>query len=260
MHFTNLSNLKEHPSYLLGKKIAEVCAPLFSNFPINYFCYTKWQKNCGAFVSTDKDWLSYYIQSSYKFLVNGKKIHSWSSDMPYQALAVATSKYDYYNGIIVEKASLGYIETLEFASPNKYADPLEFCCNKDLLNQFLLYFKNNASHIIKVIENNPICFSENRFITKDKVSRQSCSYCGEGFSSFIAHKKIRFKFQDQEVFFSPREFEVLCLLAKGKNMTEVAAMLQLSRRTVETYLYNAKNKTGAYTVNQLLDNFTDSLF
>ena len=152
MSITDLDKFTEHPSYLLGDKVAEICAPLFSNFPVNYFCYTRWHKNSGVFLSSDKSWLRYYIQGGYHFLLNGKKIHSWSSDMSLEALAKATSSFNYHNGVMVEKLYLDYTETLEFASPSQYADPLEFCYNKDLLNQFFLYFKDKASHLIKVIE------------------------------------------------------------------------------------------------------------
>jgi DNA-binding CsgD family transcriptional regulator len=261
MNISDLSMFTEHPSYLLGDKIAEICAPLFCNFSINYFCYTKWQGNKGMFLSSNKNWLRYYLQSDYKFLVSGKKIHSWSANMPPKALAEAVLMFDYHNGIMVEKASLsGYIETLEFASPNKYSDPLEFCCNKDLLNQFFLYFKDKANNLIKVIEKDPICFSKGRFFKIEEIDYQFPASHYSGFYKSIDQKKIRFKFKEKEILFSRREFDVLCLLVKGKTMTEAAEILQISRRTVETYIYDAKNKTGAFTVNQLLDNFVDTLF
>lgn len=260
MNISDLSEFTEHPSYFLGDKIAEICAPLFCSFSINYFCYTKWQGNKGVFLSTNKNWLRYYLQSDYKFLVNGKKIHSWSANMPPKALAKAVLVFNYHNGIMVEKASLGCIETLEFASPNKYSDPLEFCCNKDLLNQFFLYFKDKANSFIKVVEKDPICFPESRFFKTGEGNYQSLASHYIGFYKSIDHKKIRFNFKGKEILFSRREFDVLCLLAKGKSMTEAAEILQISRRTVETYIYDAKNKTGAFTVTQLLDNFVDTLF
>jgi DNA-binding CsgD family transcriptional regulator len=180
--------------------------------------------------------------------------------MPPKALNEAIRVFNYHNGIMVEKAGFDCIETLEFASPNKHSDLLEFCCNKDLLNQFFLYFKDKANNIIKTIENAPIYLPANRLAKPKNTNGLSCPARNSGFYQSIGHKKIRFEFNTKEVFFSRREFEVLCLLAKGKSMTEAAQMLQISRRTVETYLYDAKNKTGMFTVNQLLNSFNDTLF
>lgn len=260
MDITDLSNITEHPSYYLGDKVAEICAPLFSSFPINYFCYTKWRGNSVVIVASDKHWLRYYLQGGYDLLVNGKKIHPWLSNMAPKALNAAALKFNHYNGIMVEKVQLDYIETLEFASPNQYSDPLEFCCNKDLLNQFFLYFKDKADHLIKIVEREPICFSESRFLVAENGSLLSYPAYHAEFYRAIADKKMRFKFGSKDVVFSRREFEVVSLLAKGKSMAEVAVTLQISQRTVETHLYNAKNKADVFTVGRLLDGFMESLF
>ena len=44
---------------------------------------------------------------------------------------------------------------------------------------------------------------------------------------------------------SAREFEVFLMLARGKSVAEIAAVLFLSPRTVGTHLYNIKQKLGA---------------
>ncbi len=44
---------------------------------------------------------------------------------------------------------------------------------------------------------------------------------------------------------SAREFEVFMLLAQGKTVVDIAAMLHLSPRTVGTHLYNIKQKLNA---------------
>jgi len=44
---------------------------------------------------------------------------------------------------------------------------------------------------------------------------------------------------------SAREFEVFVMLARGKSVAEIAAVLFLSPRTVGTHLYNIKQKLGA---------------
>lgn len=258
--FTNLDNFTKHPFYLCGDKVAEICAPLFCNFPINYFCYTKWYQNGGLFLSSDKIWLLHYLQSNYHFLITGKKIHSWATDMDKKALTTAEKQFNYHNGIIIEKPHRDYIETLEFASPNQYSDPLEFCYNKDHLNNFILYFKDKTSALLETLEKNLIFFPPNRFLHLKNRGKPKVANSQMDLYSTTQHKKTSINFQGKKVLLSRREFEVLDLLAKGKNMAQIANILKISRRTVESYLYDAKSKTGAYTVNQLLESFIDTLF
>ena len=185
----------------------------------------------------------------------GIRRHSWVSTMPIRAIAVA-AYFGLYNGVCIEKIHGDITEVLEFASPNPCSSPLEFCCNVDLLNQFFLYFKSEAQELIKAAEKEPICFLEGRI---PKLQNSSESHYNE-FCASIKPEKINIKFKSKEVSFTRREFEVLNLMVKNKSMAEVAEILKLSRRTVEFYLYNAKNKTQLFTVNKLLDAFNDSLF
>ncbi len=55
----------------------------------------------------------------------------------------------------------------------------------------------------------------------------------------------------KEVTLTGREREVLQLLAEGKSMKEIAAVLDLSTRTVEFHKYNLMDKTGLRTTGEL---------
>jgi two-component system invasion response regulator UvrY len=47
---------------------------------------------------------------------------------------------------------------------------------------------------------------------------------------------------------SPREFEVFCLLAKGKSVNDIAALLSLSPKTVGHHCTHVKNKLGIHDI------------
>jgi len=258
MNYTDASNITDHPAYLLGDKVAEICKPLFKNFPINYFNYMRRYKEGGIIALTsNKYWMCHYVQEGYRHVVNGQKMHSWVSTMQPKAYEEAVFNFRQYNGMLIEKVWPDYIEALEFASPTPYTNPLEFCSSKDLLNQFFLYFKDKTSDIISVLEKEPMCFPESKFL---KLETEDKSY--SDFYQSTNVRKMRFKFSSnsKELFFTKREFEVLSLYAKGKSAKEVAEILQISSRTVETYLYNVKNRSGMFTTGQLIDNFAQSLF
>ena len=54
------------------------------------------------------------------------------------------------------------------------------------------------------------------------------------------------------------EFKCISQLAKGKGMKEIAEHLNISARTVETYINNAKNKLECFSKKQLLVNVLNS--
>jgi two-component system invasion response regulator UvrY len=51
---------------------------------------------------------------------------------------------------------------------------------------------------------------------------------------------------------SDREFEVMCLLASGKTVTEIAALLSLSDKTISTYRARLLEKIGIHTNAELV--------
>ncbi len=260
-NYTDLSRIKEHPYYQLSDKVAEICAPLFNNFTINYFGYAcmcfegNRVKMFGA--NSNKKWLSYYLSNNYPVLCSSKKTCDWLSIMPTDALTKAGS-YDFnqYNGILVGKKHLDYIECFEFASPNPHVSPLEFCVNKEILNKFILYFKYKAGSIIKASEREPLLLPTSKVLKAEDPYQPSYNK----FYQAIKMRKLPLRLKNQEVLLSQREFDILSLLVKGKTMREIAQILNISSRTVETYIYTTKDKTNAFTTSHLLDLFADSLF
>ena len=93
MSFTDLKNIHEHPVYLFGDKVAEICKPLFDRFPISYFSYNVIKgRNSVSALASNREWTCHYIQSDYKLLFIGEKAYSWvSSGMSVKALAEASS-------------------------------------------------------------------------------------------------------------------------------------------------------------------------
>ncbi len=55
------------------------------------------------------------------------------------------------------------------------------------------------------------------------------------------------------ISFSPREQEVLRHLARGMNYDEIANVLSISRKTVETHCYNIRKKVGVKNMNGLIN-------
>ena len=57
---------------------------------------------------------------------------------------------------------------------------------------------------------------------------------------------------------SKREKECLKLFLKGKTAQETASLLNISRRTVETYFENIKDKLGCFTKAEILQRYSSN--
>ena len=62
-----------------------------------------------------------------------------------------------------------------------------------------------------------------------------------------------FSEQGQSIKFSKRESEMIRLFSKGKTNKKIACELNLSPRTIESYLENIKIKTNCYTKGELIE-------
>lgn len=256
MRANDLSNIKDHPSYQLEDKVASICKPLFDKFPIGYFNYMcKYPDNSLGALITNASWMEYYLQRDYPVMINGQSMHPWTVNIPTRALDDAAIKFNLFNGILVERFYDGCIEVLEFASSSPSDSPLAFCCNKELLNQFFIYFKDKAKDLLRVIKHEPLRFSRRKY---HAITPEIPSYYE--FLQSIRTNKIRFHSKSKEVVFSRREYEVISLLSQGLTIKEVASCLKLSPRTVETYLKHAKNKSSQLNTSQLLELVQANLF
>ena len=157
MSLTNFNNIKDHPLFSFADKAADICKPLFDQFPVNYFSYQRYYPgNKVVSLLSSKNWIMHYLQKDYPMVVNNKQIQTWSSIVPLEVIEDANTKFNFFNGIIMEKRSEDFSETLCFASPNQHSTPIEFCCNKILLNEFLCYFKEQAKDCLKILEKEPL--------------------------------------------------------------------------------------------------------
>lgn len=248
--------IRSHFSYTCADDINKICAPLFSAFPIKYFAYLrKYSDNSVVVLNSSKEWMLNYAQKQYPIPIGSQHIYTWQASMPEIAVYDAATNFGFYNGIMLQKEQNNYIEMIELASSGKGCDPIDFCCNKHLFNQFLWYFKDKTAKIMQKAENERLILPAVIF---SKIEETKPAY--EKFHSSIKSSKIRLIVNRKEIIFTRREYEVLALLATGKSMKQAALILDISPKTLETYLNRAKIKTQAHSTNQLLENFTANLF
>lgn len=245
-------SLHESVAYLCAAEIAEICAPFLNFANLNYFSYSRKYHNGNFFILTcDNKWLSHYFANQYPIgsTVESSGIHLWEDYLP--IIVAPAAQFNYCFGISFFKTTDNYVEACDFAAPTNNVTAIDFYFNHmDLLqNKFIAYFKQEASVIIASAHDEGFILPKSMY-GKPHVNQV---YEYKKIYEFIRPDRIRVKHRRKEIVFSRREHECLVSLAKGKTIKEIASNLNLSPRTIEFYVSNAKKKVGCNYKNQLIE-------
>jgi DNA-binding CsgD family transcriptional regulator len=209
-------------------------------------------KNTGVFFGTDWRCLN---QTKYTMVPTSIDGFSKKKD-PIMHLAYDFNIWNIF--CIYKFDSVDFAEVFCFATgKDKQIDSKFYLDNILLLEQFIKYFKQQAADLIDTTDQRKLAYFEERFnfdagctIEKhkihaflDKISVGDFYLLGRG---------------GDKVALSKQELKCIKFMSFGNSMKETAKILNLSPRTVESYLNNIKLKTGYYYKSQLIKSFLDS--
>lgn len=254
------------------EEVARICHPLFKKTPINYFDYTRYY-DTGEMIpfSTSPDFNTrYYIDCLYPSLEELNLGHSFglkstflSHHLPLPAV-VGDLNPDRYNGNIACAAEFNiyhrlyfiergkdYYYTSGFGLPSNNKADLDFYVNAGpKLKEFIKYFEYHARHLIaNGLQHHSVYMPS----YCEKILEMPNNF-EEPFNiaslDFSVKTEAQFKMGEE---LTSREKECLSLIAQGYTAKNVARMLQISPRTVETHLAHIKDKHGLHSKNQIVE-------
>ena len=142
-------------------------------------------------------------------------------------------------------------ETFEFWGDNRFNFTNFFWQNLSLFKRFCLYFKDRAKNLIRHAEKQQITLHrEGQPTTNAPLPlHQLCQNTWKiNYKNFLKDTSFRrMQLEDPTIAnltLSGREFECAIALLRNETAQSTAEKLCLSRRTVETYIENLKNKLG----------------
>lgn len=259
-------------SEVLCKKIKPLCEPLSRVFGIPTFGYRKFFPDGTCFVtSSNFEWVK-FIQEKFtnvplpnyeeevKAALQSEKHYVLRIGEPDRQDALLSAHYDHdiWNTLSLYRKNGTSVEGFYFTSTkSNYKIVDEYINNIELFERFTLYFKDKFSAILSdeevkkesFLTVSPCVFEENNSKTfkEDKYIQE-----------FIADTPIHKLFliiNNKEIHLSMQEFKCLAWLSRGKIVKEVAQIMNLSPRTVESYLDNIKSKTKIESRSKLIDLF-----
>ena len=222
--------------------------PLKDYFGINHFWYYRVSRNGHyTYVGTHSEWNEFCFENHLvgqfpclrhpDLIKSGIDLMKNTTDQDYQK--VLNSAWDNFgvnfNLNLVSKTQEG-IEAFGFASNTQNPKTDEILINElPLLTHFTRSFRLRHPKLFELVHDNQVNFSSYlgpKFHEGEKISHHS-----QGRDVFL--KKMGFV---PSFELSPREKDVLGLLASGYPSPYIAKQLSLARRTVENYVATIKSK------------------
>lgn len=240
-------------------KINKFCTPICDSFGVNQFWYHK-VTNEGHYtcLGSNLPWMEYYFAEKLylpnPFLRNPSNFHSGTSfirrvkDYSYQKSVDIGVKNFFINQslLFLEKTKDG-VEGYGFATHLPASTFESLCINEmPLLKLFMKKFREEFNPVIgKMSEDlvdiasliGPTFFENDSTIQTSSIDRKL----------FLEQFRLA-----QILDLSTREKEVLFLISKGFFAVQIAEQLQLSKRTVEHYSENIKNKLNCFSKAELI--------
>lgn len=252
-----LDIVKRHVAYTSANDVTEICKPLFETVDLNFFGYSK---KCvdGSLLTltTNRESLCNTFQKKYPLDVTKQLsgVHLFESYMTEEMIR-DEKELGLYSGITIFKQNEAYTEVYFFAAPETNRSVIDFYFNHlDVLEKFIFYFKDKAHSLIEQAK-------KERFIIPNYLQDKNNIFTEKSYGEFcelLKSKRVYLNLKSREVMLTRREYEVLLQFTQGRTTKEVAKVLNISPRTAESHLENAKNKTNCTFKSQLIDMLRDN--
>lgn len=240
---------------VMAPHIRGICEPLFANFDFSGFAYIKiFPHNKMLHLTTDVNWSKEFFEREFynekncfeafrrsllenekkNFILTGNIRDEYTKWLYEFGIWHTCSIYIRHNGII---------EGWAFATHKENKQMLDFYLNhSDILNHFVNYFNEKTKKLI-------LTDDEQKLIT---LNIKSLNIDEEGANNvklkeYIAGIDIKYlvvEIENKRILLSKREVEYLNYFLKGYSAKKIAANMNISPRTAESYFSTIKNKTN----------------
>lgn len=255
----------------ISKRLKDLTASLFQTFELTTFGYKRvFTDGKYLFFSTNQSWVEYHIKNIHNhghFFVHAMN-HALVSDGFYRVLwpvkpidhfLEALHHLGMWNGLNFYKKQSDSIELWTFStSPEKYQDPNSYLSIITYLERFIGYFNVVAADILDPIDDKKLALCKDSSTIFAPPSSPILDPPLKTFLTETTITNIPVYGRSGLCYLSRQESVCLSLLAQGKSAKEIARLLNLSPRTVESYLATIKLKTGQPSKSSLIDIFNTS--
>jgi DNA-binding CsgD family transcriptional regulator len=235
----------------LQPKIEEITKPFLEQNGFNYFQYLRcYNDGSYSMLANDIKILKLFANLSNKIPLiyssfeeeNQTKFSYWflwEESLPKQPVELVKKEVGLHNGLTFVRRAKKHYDMIAVALPKHINNQGTFYLNKKhLIEEFIIGFDANQKSLIESINKNPIQLPIfNRDQNFDRIPLTN-----GGIELQVGNKKAQLSCQ---------ELKVLHLYIKGISYKQIAKILSISERTVETYLLRMKLKCNFNTISEL---------
>lgn len=233
----------EHPTLALTAKIQEVSGNFLKTFGFNYFQYLRCYADGSIGLLTNNTGLLEYFQHVgnspvvfSSFANEHENAHSywflWDEELPESPVQIAREKFNFRNGLTLVRRAKDYYDMIAVALPKEQANPGGFYFNKlKAIEQYVDEFDVDNKDLITLMNKHPIALPE---AYRDVNYKNICLMKGRMIVSG----------RYAETYITTQELACLRLFVKGVSHKKIAQILNISYRSVETYLQRVRQRTG----------------
>lgn len=267
--------MPSHPFTLLSHDFAELCKPL-AEFHINHFTYQK-QFNDGSQISLSNkpQWIAdYYNMNLYQTSLFEEKpsnykaeFNIWLGEYDLEVYRYGRIYYNTAHSITITEPNHDGCEHYLFSTPPEYEQAIHYLSNNmDILYRFILYLKDRgaavfkAAHTSKIIVQRSFEHKDDKSLLNDKFYQQMQAAKRNFLKNTPTPRFIFEEGEDNGIKLTQREISCIISLMQNKTAAETAALMNISRRTVESYLDNIKIKLNCNTKSDLVQKIAKNKF
>ena len=253
-------------NYSIQGRLKELCHPLSYNFGISTFAYLRFLKNGKILhITNNHAWLSHYVSHNLFNDVNRYMYEINNIPNSGAGYYLRTGKISNNFNEVLEKFGLWhglsiYIRYPEYTEAWCFATVSENHLIHDLylnhinvLKHFILYFKSKGFDLLDHSDQSKLLITKTTSF--ELINEKPLEEKIKDFFKKTKISSIVLGDSSKKNSISPREAECINHLSNGKSVKEIAHLLGISPRTVETYIESLKNKVGYTMKNDLINHF-----
>lgn len=239
-----------------------ICEPLFSAFGIVHFAYIRVLPGKKMFrIANNAAWSEKFFEHQFyndlhlyginlqKVPVNGTARFILAGKPESKHCNLLCNEFNMWNFLLIYEKFEDYSNFWCFGADRDNSEILNLYLNNvNLFKKFVVYFKE------KYLDN--LTYVDKKFFITTEIDMFQYEYViEENLKKFFNDTQVRkyyFKSDNKEYSLSRRETECLSYLSKGMGIKEIASIMNVSPRTIESYVIHIKDKTNCYNKNDVL--------
>ncbi len=238
-------------------KVNEIISPLNAYLGIDNFCYLKIMKDNSFLDLTNNftDFTEKYFltieKPSLDFCNYIKKCSTEKSSYliwfvkkdSKDKLSILMDEYNIYNGFSIFSLSQDGTDIFSFSFNKSAGNKSDFFIkNTALLDSFTSYFKKKSYHLVSGLNKKDMPLFTEPFEIQSQEPKN--------YNKYLVFAKNN----NRVIALSKQEYNCIKLLEQARSYKEIGKAMQISSRTVESYLESVKNKTGCICKSDMIAN------